>query len=74
MTVPTGGSWDQYQKLVLSELRRLDDRVGCVDKKLDTARLEIAGLKVKAGVWGFLAGAIPAAVTVLLILLRNHLP
>lgn len=72
-STPDNGSWQQYQKLVLSELRRLDERVGCVDKKLDIARLEIVGLKVKASLWGFIAGTIPAIGALLLLLLRNRL-
>ena len=39
-------------------LKRLDR----MENKLDLCMVDIAGLKVKAGVWGALAGLIPAVI------------
>jgi hypothetical protein len=68
-------SWDEYRRLVLSELERIDRDCTTKDEKLretmrvletalQSARTDIEMLKLKAGVWGFLAGFIPAAVAV----------
>ena len=35
---------------------------------------EIAGLKVKAGLWGAVAGAIPVVIAVALMLIKSRLP
>lgn len=67
---------------IIRELQRLETRVGGIDKKLDGVRAEdipnlradVAALKVKAGVWGFVAGAIPAMTALLLLALKNSLP
>lgn len=54
-----GNGWDEYRRLVLS-------RLDCFERKMDRTRDEIvrlredlAGLKVKAGMWGGLAGLVP---------------
>jgi len=44
---------------VLSELKRLNDCYNRLDEKLDRVCIDIAGLKVKAGMWGLVGGAIP---------------
>ncbi len=41
-------------------LRRIDD----LEKKVDCNVVDLAMLKVKAGMWGFLAGAVPSLATV----------
>jgi len=71
-TTTTNG-WNEYAKHVLKELERhsawqdrMDEKFAAHqrDMALQHASLqtEIAMLKVKAGVWGAVAGAIPAAV------------
>lgn len=73
--------WGEYKKLVLRELERLEASVADVGRKVDglqavNARtlaelsVEIAMLKVKAGVWGAVAGAIPAIGALLWVLLK----
>lgn len=63
-------SWEQWGKHVLSELDRLSDDVAkasdysqrdhaMVRMDLAKVREEIAGLKVKAGIWGAISGLIP---------------
>lgn len=66
-------------------LRRLEERIVCMDEKLDKVRTEdlpglrvevareVAALKVKAGLWGAVAGAIPAITMLVLMLLRDRL-
>ena len=69
--------WAEYSKLVLHELQRLNKcREGdlkefgefkdCVKRSFEGIRIDLAVLKVKAGVWGFIGAAIPILVLVLI--------
>jgi len=52
--------WNEWAKHVLAELDRLNI---CMEKTLEAqnqVRIEVARLQIKAGVWGALAGMIPA--------------
>lgn len=82
MNDESGNGWNQYQRLVLSELRRLDGNVEKLGERIDNAvrhergnrqlvenatmeevrriALEVNTLKVKATIYGMLAGSIPA--------------
>ena len=75
-------SWDEYRRLVLSELERIDKEVksnaNLIDGEVKTLldfisqlRSDVEMLKVKAGVWGFLAGFIPAAAAALYVATSN---
>ena len=72
-------SWQEWSRHVLAELRRLNDSLAVVDDKIDKikdehispVKVEIAMLKVKAGVWGLIGGAIPVVMMVLLELLKS---
>lgn len=66
--LPNG--WNEWSKYVLKELERLN---GCYEKLEDHIQkvsTDIAMLKVKAGVWGLIAGMIPAAVALTILLTR----
>lgn len=65
----SGTGWLEYRRLVLNELERLDDAIKNLDEKLDkrdkeqdakvsAINLELLTLRVKAGIYGALAGAI----------------
>ena len=61
--------WDQWAKYVLKELERLNVNYETLRKEVGKVHTEIATLKVKAGVWGTVGGAIGAAIPVLVMLL-----
>jgi hypothetical protein len=42
------------------------DRINQLDGKMDLCIKDIAGLKVKSGVWGAIAGMIPVAITLVM--------
>ena len=63
------GGWSAYEKLVLEKLDDLETRVEVLDEKLTLVRIDVAQLKVKAGIWGAAAGMIPAMVTGLAVLI-----
>ena len=58
--------WRQYQKLVMDKLGEHDDKFGSIDSKLTQIQVDIATLKVKAGVWGGIAGLIPVVVAIVM--------
>jgi hypothetical protein len=70
----TGNNWNEWQNHVLIELTRLNDNVEHIKDKNDEDHKDIfasiATLKVKAGVWGALAGIIPGSVLALYFLIR----
>ena len=63
-------SWTAYQKLVLAELKRLDGNDQQLFDRLGKIDVEIGKLQIRAGVWGALAGAVPAVGLLLWTLLR----
>ena len=58
--------WGQYQKLVMDKLSEHDEKFGSIDNKLTQIQVDIATLKVKAGVWGGIAGLIPVIVAIVM--------
>jgi len=58
--------WESYQKLVLAELKRLDESHKTLVSKVDELRTEVAVLKVKYGLIGGLFGAIPGIVAIVM--------
>jgi hypothetical protein len=58
--------WSQYQKLVVDKLGDHDEKFTSIENKLMKIQVDIATLKVKAGVWGGLAGLIPVVVAIVM--------
>jgi len=69
-----GGDWMEYRRLVVESLERLEDRVNRVSDRVEELHREIAllklSLKLKSGLWGAAAGAIPV---ILYLILRKIL-
>lgn len=57
--------WSEYQREVMSKLDRLENDLEALDEKVTLLRIDVAQLKVKAGMWGAVAGMVPALVTAL---------
>ena len=66
-----GNGWDEYKLLVVDKLDGLGKKQDTFDEKLDnlkshftkevtSIREHVAVLRVKAGVWGLIGGAVPA--------------
>lgn len=84
-TSPSNGNgWDKWAKHVLFELERLNKEMGEMNDKMTSIQgemndkmtlihIEIAKLKVKAGVWGLVGGAIPTVGIVLVFILGKLL-
>jgi hypothetical protein len=63
--------WSAYEKLVLGELNDLKAELAQVEQQLVLMRIDIATLKVKSGLWGAVAGAIPALVAIVVVLVTQ---
>lgn len=58
---PFDRSWSAYERLVIDKLATLDNRMQALENQQILTRIDVAKLKVKAGLWGAAAGFIPAA-------------
>lgn len=68
-----GGDWDEYRRLVLDALRRIDHGMRDLDNKMDShniargkeiseLQIQVGMLKVQATMWAALASIIVSAV------------
>jgi len=58
--------WSKYEKMVIDKLDYHDTRFGLIENKLTQIQVDLATLKVKAGVWGGIAGLIPVVLGIVL--------
>ena len=85
MSEESGTGWLEYRRLVLNELERLDEAIKNLDKKLDerdkaqdvkvsAINLELLTLKIKASVYGAIAGAIFSGIVAVITALIYRWP
>ena len=58
--------WSKYEKMVIEKLDDHDDKFNGIENKLTQIQVDIATLKVKAGVWGGIGGLIPAVIAIVM--------
>ena len=68
---PAANGWNEYSRLVLAELERLNVNYEKLEDGIISIKVDIAKLQVKSGVWGLAGGAISVLVTVLFLLLKG---
>lgn len=56
-----------FETLIIAKVDSIDQKVDHMDEKLTLVRIDVAQLKVKAGIWGAAAGMVPALVTALAV-------
>jgi hypothetical protein len=61
-----GNGWSEYRREVMGAISDLKSDLKKVDDKVDSLGLDVARLNVRASLWGFIAGAVPAALSYLL--------
>lgn len=81
MTEPGGGmteredDFDAYKLMLLDRLGKLEKGQDELSDKFDRGAreitAEIATLKVKSGVWGFMAGAVPTTLAIVYAMVRG---
>ena len=63
----TTEAWGTYKRQVIGELKRFNTWMGKLDDGQNAIKRELVALKLKAGIWGMVAGAIPV-LTVLAVM------
>ena len=58
--------WSKYEKMVIDKLDDHDDKFNGIENKLTQIQVDIATLKVKAGIWGGIGGLIPAVIAIVM--------
>lgn len=66
-----GKSWKELSMYVLEELKRLNENCKTFEAENKKIIVDLAMLKVKAGVWGLAGGLIPVLVGVAIMYLRK---
>lgn len=66
-------SWHAYRKLILHELSDIADVLERIENRINALELGVNALKIKAGVWGLIAGAIPSLTVIIILLLEKVL-
>lgn len=56
--MPDSNGWNEYQRLVLAELKRLDSTVKAVQADVTEIRLRLAVLRSRTVTWGALGGLV----------------
>jgi len=72
MNDPEGNGWPEYRREVVSAIRDLKQDVKELRAKVDAIGSDVTGLKLKASAWGFVSGAIPAAIATIWYLLSGR--
>jgi len=63
--------WNEYEKLVMARLKEQTLGQTAIEKRLRNIEIEIALLKLRAGLFGALAGTVPALTAVLYMLFNK---
>ena len=63
--------WHEWGKYVLKELERLNTCYTSLDEKIDGIQQDIVMLKVKSGIWGAVAGFVPAAIALIIVYIKS---
>jgi len=59
--------WAKYHIFVTEGLERVEAKVDKIDGRVIELKIDLAQLKIKAGIWGALAGSVPASIVGLLV-------
>lgn len=75
MTPPENGngdSWLRWSKYILEAIKEQHEENKVIRQDLSDIKTAIAGLQVKAGLWGAVAGAVPAIGFIIMKLLVGN--
>lgn len=64
--------WTEWGRHVLSELERLNGCIEAINGRLREFEIEQTVLKVKAGIWGAIAGMVPVVITLLILFIGGY--
>ena len=66
----TENGWSKHETHVLEELKRMNKCLEENNKVMMAIQIDVSALKVKAGIWGAVAGLIPSAAAVVWVLVK----
>jgi len=69
--MPPDDTWEESQMHVIEELKRLNKCYNQLAADIGNIREDIAGLKVKSGLWGLLGGLIPVVLALGIWIIAN---
>ncbi len=67
----TRSTWSGFEKLVVYRLDDAKERLGRIESRINTIDKDLRAVEIKSGIWGLLAGLIPAAIIVIVGLLNS---
>lgn len=65
---PTEDDWREHRQYIVRKLDEQSAEISALHEQVTLMRIDLAMLKVRAGMWGALAGAVPAGLAVLAVL------
>ena len=65
---PSADDWMEHRQFIVRKLDEQSAEISALHEQVTLMRIDLAMLKVRAGMWGALAGAIPAGLAVLTVL------
>lgn len=65
---PGSDDWMEYRQFVVRKLEEQSASISGIEDQITLMRIDLAMLKVRAGLWGALAGAVPSGIAVTLLL------
>lgn len=68
---PDAKTWDEYRMHVIETLEKQGRDFTEIFKRLGRIEIEIAGLKVRAGFFGFVAGMVPVLIMLAIIIIKD---
>ncbi len=70
---PDDDGWNEWREFVLDKLKVLESQYRGLDHKMDKLIEDVAGLKIKAGIWGLIAGAIPVVLGLAIVFIAGKI-
>ena len=65
---PTEDDWREHRQYIVRKLDEQSAEISALHEQVTLMRIDLAMLKVRAGLWGALAGAVPAGLAILAVL------
>lgn len=65
---PTEDDWREHRQYIVRKLDEQSAEISALHEQVTLMRIDLAMLKVRAGLWGALAGAVPAGFAILAVL------
>ncbi len=72
MTPPGSNGWSQWENHVLAELKRHNEWCNELADTQTQILVQLSALKVKAGIWGVIGGAVPVVIGLAIWFIKSH--